>query len=161
MKKLVKSFVILAVIAIAFGSASVVFAQGSNPGTPVGFGGRGSRGGMGSGSTFLNQNRDSFEDGLLHDEMIAAFAEALGLDIEVLETRLADGETMAEIALSTGLTLDDFRTVLKDVRTLVHEWAVEEGILPEAQGPRGGMGRFGGMQGGGQGLYGSGDCLAD
>lgn len=161
MKKLVKSFAILAVIAIALVSTSVVFAQGSTPGAPVGFGGRGNRGGMGSGSALLNQNRDSFQDGLLHDEMIAAFAEALGLDSEVLETRLADGETMAEIAISTGLTLDEFRTILKDVRTLVHELAVEEGILPEAQGPRGGMGRFGGMQGSGQGLYGSGDCLVD
>jgi hypothetical protein len=161
MKKLVKSFVILAVVAIALGSASAVFAQSSTPETPTGFGSRGNRGGMGSGSTFLNQNRDSFEDGLLHDEMIAAFAEALDLDVEVVETRLADGETMAEIALSTGLTLDEFRTVLKDVRTQVHEWAVEEGILPEAQGPRGGMGRFGGMKGDGQGLYGSGECIND
>jgi len=166
MKKLVKSFVILAVIAIALGSVSTVFAQGTTPGTPVGFGGRGNRGGMGSGSTLLNQNRDSFEDGLLHDEMIAAFAEALGLEIEDLETRLADGETMAEIALSTGLTLDEFRTLFKDVRTQVHELAVEQGLLPESQGGMfgsrgGGMGRFGGMRGGGQGLYGSGDCLID
>jgi hypothetical protein len=68
---------------------------------------------------------------------------------------------MAEIALSTGLTLDEFRTVLKDVRTQVHEWAVEEGILPEAQGPRGGMRQFGGMKGDGQGLYGSGECIND
>jgi len=161
MKKLVKSLVVLAVIAIVFGSASIVYAQGSSPEAPMGFGARGNRGGMGSGSTLLNQNRDSYEDGLLHDEMIAAFAEALGLEIEDIEARLAEGETMAEIALSTGLSLDEFRTILWDVRTQVHELAVEQGLLPESQGPRGGMGRFGGMRGTGQGLYGSGDCLVD
>ena len=158
MKKFVKSFVILAVVALALGSATAVFAQGSTPGAPVGFGSRGSRGGMGSGSALLNQNRDNFQDGVLHDEMIAAFAEALGLDADVVETRLADGETLAEIA---GLPIDEFRALMVEIQTLVHEWAVEEGILPESMGPRGGMGRFGGMQGGGQGLYGSGDCLVD
>ena len=166
MKKLVKSFVLLAVIAIALGSASVVFAQGSAPETPMGFGARGNRGGKGSGSTLLNQTRDSFEDGLLHDEMIAAFAEALGLDIEELETRLAAGETMVQIALSTGLSFEEFRTLFQEIRIQVHELAVEQGLLPESQGGwmnsrGGGMGRFGGMRGTGQGLYGSGDCLND
>lgn len=166
MKKLVKSLVILAVIAIALGSASIVFAQGSAPEAPMGFGARGNRGGRGSGTTLLNQNRDSFEGGLLHDEMVAAVAETLGLKVEDIEARLANGETMAEIALSTGLSFEEFRAIFQEIRIQIHESAVEQGLLPESQGGwmnsrAGGMGRFGGMRGTGQGLYGSGDCLND
>jgi hypothetical protein len=168
MKKLVKSFAILAVIAIALGSASVVFAQTSTPEAPIGFGGtgigmRGNRGGRGSGSTLMYQNQENLEDGLLHDLMISAFAEALDMTVEELETSLAEGKTLAEIA---GLPLDEFRALMVEIRTQVHDQAVEDGLLPGSQSGwvnsrGGGMGRFGSNRGGGQGLYGSGDCLID
>ncbi|MDY6845700.1 MAG: hypothetical protein SVP52_01020 [Chloroflexota bacterium] len=168
MKKLMKSFVILAVVAIALGSASAVFAQTTTPDSPVGFGSagigsRGNGGGRGNGAAILNQTRDSMGDGLLHDAMIAAFSEALGIPVDDLEVRLANGETLADIAISTGLTFEDFRTLLNDVRTQVHEEAAEDGLLPGSQSGwikdrRSAMGGFGARRGGGQGQQGAGDC---
>jgi hypothetical protein len=115
----------------------------------------------------LYQNRDSMEDGLLHDTMIAAFSEALNIPVLDLEERLADGETLAEIALTTGMTLEDFRTLLTEIRTAVHDQAVEEGLLPGSQfgwmneRPEGNTG-YGARRGGaGQGLYGAGTCIND
>jgi len=171
MNKLMKTFVILAVVAIALGSASTVFAQSDTPDTPIGYGGvgigsRSKRGGRGNGSQMLYQNRDSMEDGLLHDAMITAFSEALGISVEDLETRLSNGESLAEIALSTDLTLEEFRTLLKDIRTQVHEEAAAEGLLPGSQSGwlnerREGNIGYGARRGGGQGQQAAGDCLVD
>ncbi|HEY9121488.1 MAG TPA: hypothetical protein VIM80_00685 [Brevefilum sp.] len=172
MNRLMKTFVILAVVAVALGSASAVFAQTDTPDSPIGYGGvgigsRSKRGGRGNGSQMLYQNRDSMEDGLLHDAMIAAFSEALSIPVEDLETRLAGGETLAEIALSTDLTLEEFRTLLTEIRTTVHDQAVEEGLLPGSQfgwtneRPEGNTG-YGARRGGtGRGMYGAGDCIID
>jgi hypothetical protein len=177
MKKLMKSFVILAVIAIAFGTVGAVFAQDTDPeenaqGTTIGFGGlgigsRSKRGGRGSGNMMLYQNRDSIDDGLLHDEMMAAFSLALEISVEELEARIADGETLADIALGTGMTIEDFRALLTEIRTTVHDQAVEEGLLPGAQSGwvnerRDGNTGYGARRGGaGQGLYGTGNCPYD
>jgi len=171
MNKLMKTFVILAVAAIALGSASAVFAQTDTPDSPIGFGGigigsRSKRGGRGNGSQMLYQNRDSMEDGLLHDAMIVAFSEALNIPVAELEERLAAGESMADIALLTGMTLEDFRTLLTEIRTTVHDQAVEEGLLPGSQSgwlnerPEGNTG-YGARRGGGQGMYGAGTCIND
>lgn len=178
MKKLTKSIVILAVVAIALGSFSTVFAQTETPGDPVGYGGggissRSKRGGQGTGSTWLYQNREASEDGLLHDAMITAFSEELGISVEDLEARIAEGESLADIALSTGMKIEDFRTLLNAIRTEVHDQAVEDGLLPGTQSGwvnsrRAAMGTFGsrqaagqGLRGTGQGRYGTGDCLID
>jgi len=178
MKKLMKSIVILAVIAVALGSFTSVFAQTDTPGDPVGYGGggissRSKRGGQGTGSTWLYQNREASEGGLLHDAMIAAFSEALGIPVEDLEARIADGETLADIALSTGMTIEDFRTLLAEIRTEVHDQAVEDGLLPGEQSGwfnnrRAAMGTFGSrradsesVRGRSRGMYRSGDCIRD
>ena len=160
MNKLVKSLVILAVVAIAFGSASAVFAQ-SGPNT--GLSSRTGRGGRGGGNgTMLAENnsvrlQDGFQDGLLHDAMIAAFADELGLSVDEINTRLEAGETMADIAISTGLTLDQ---------------ALADGILTEEQAEwlksrgagrymNGSMGMNTGFRGNGQRMNGTGECIND
>ena len=166
MKKLMKSFVILAVVAIALGSAGAVFAQADNPEDAFGlgnFGRRGGRGGRGSGVGLVNQNSEGAGDGLLHDLMIEAFAEKLNVSVEEIEKGLTDGKTMLEIS---GLDIDEFRTMMQEVHTEVREQAVADGLLPEFQADginarRGGFGKFGGMRGQGQGLYDTGDCLND
>lgn len=160
MKKFTKFVVVLTVAAIALGSASIVFAQGTTPDSSLG---RGRRGGHGSGEGMLYQNPDRPEEGLLHDLMIEAFAKALNIDPEVLESRLADGERLSEIA---DLSIDEFREMMLEVRTQVFEQAVEDGLLPESQSKwfnfhHSGMGKFGGMRGQRQGFYGTGDCMIE
>ena len=72
-------------------------------------------------------------DGPLHDYIIAAFAEALGIDPSTLETRVASGETLSAIALDEGYTLDEFRTLFAEARQTAIENAQADGVVIQAQ----------------------------
>ena len=184
MKKIVKSLLIVALVALAFGTAGAVYAQSSTPAvgsTAVGGnfarGGRGGRDGFGQAGGNLAQVSPINLDGVLHDELIASFAAALELPESEIESRLADGETLSEIALSTGLTQDDFFTLMDKVHGEVINQAVKDGLLTEEQADwmlsrsnrrlggqviDGGRGMGRGMYGSGtygNGMYGSGTCL--
>ena len=171
MNKIVLSILIVAVVAIALGTAGFVYAQSTTPPTPVpgtgyGYGimggGRGARGGM------MGQNKASgTQDGLMHDEMIAAYAQKVGISVEDLNARLANGETMAQIASSKGLTADQFTILMTDARSQAIDQAVKNGTLTQAQADwmnqRGtGMAKSGnggrGMRGTGQGRNANPDC---
>lgn len=167
MNKLLKSLVVLAVVAIAFGSATAVFAQSSTPqgaGPGVGFtNGRSAKGGGG----MLAANGTSPQSGLLHDAMIAFFAEEFDLSVEELNKSVEDGETLAAIALEKGLTFDEFRALMIDARAVALEQAVTDGTLTQEQADwlktRGaGMGQANGSggrgRGRGQGGFRTGEC---
>lgn len=168
MKKLVLSIVIVAVVVIALGTTGSVYAQSPTPQTPAagtgyGYGmggGRGARGGvmMGQGAGPSTQN------GSLHDEMIAVYAEKLGISVEDLNARLANGETMAQIASSKGLTAEQFSTLMTDARSQAIDQAVKNGTLTQAQADwmkqrgAGSMGSGRGMRGAGLGRNVNPDC---
>lgn len=161
MKKFLFGIAIVAVLAVALGSVSYVYAQSSTPqapanGTGYGMMGRGARGGgmMGQAGT-----------GLIHDEMVAAYAAKLGLSVDELNTRLANGETMAQIASSRGLTVEEFRTLMSDARAQAIDQAVKNGSITQEQADwmkQRGAGMMGGGrgrgQGRGQGQYANPDC---
>ena len=165
MKKFVVTLMVIAVAVFALGVAGVAYAQSptQTPGTGTGFmGGRGSRSGLGGANTNAG-------DGILHDYMIAAYADQLGISVADLETRLDSGETMAQIAISTGLTLDQFRTLMVEVRTQAIEQALNDGVLTQAQADwmsqrgagqmaGGQMGNSSGMRGSGQGQFANPNC---
>jgi hypothetical protein len=165
MYKLGKLLVIVAVAALVLGSVGVAYAQSptQSPGTGTGYmGGRGSRNGLSG----VNSNAG---DGILHDYTIAAYAEKLSIPVADLEARLDNGETMAQIAISTGLTLDQFRTLMVEVRTQAIEQALNDGVLTQAQADwmsqhgagqmaGGQMGNGSGMRGSGQGQFANPNC---
>ena len=160
MKKFTLAVVIVAVVTLALGSVGVAFAQTPTQTTEIGagwMGGRGTRGAMVGGNSVAR-------DGILHDYMIAEYAEALGIPVADLEARLDGGETMAEIALSEGLTFEQFRTLLVDVRTQAIEQALSDGVLTQEQADwltlrgAGQMGFARGMHGGGQGQFANPAC---
>jgi hypothetical protein len=123
MKKIVVLLVVVAVLALAFTPANSVFA---NSGNGNGFGGNGAGlAGQTGSTTPIN--------GTLHDYIIAAYAEALNLSVDEIETRLTSGETLSSIALSTGLTIDEFRTLVADARTSALAAAVSDGVITQAQ----------------------------
>ena len=164
MNKFVLSIVMVAVVAIALGTTSIVSAQSPTPQSPVpgtGAGMMNGRGGRG-----MMQNAPASQDGLLHDGMIAAYAEALNISVDELNTRLANGETMSQIASSAGLTADQFLTLMKDARSQAVGQAVSDGTLTQAQADwmklRGaGAGRGGrgsGARGAGMGQFANPDC---
>jgi hypothetical protein len=157
--------VIVAVAALALGTVGVAYAQSptQTPGTGTGFmGGRASRNGLGGANTNAG-------DGILHDYMIAGYAAGLNIPVTDLEARLDSGETMAQIAISTGLTLEQFRTLMVEVRTQAIEQALNDGVLTQAQADwmsqrgagqmtGGQRGNGFGMRGGGQGQFANPNC---
>ena len=99
MKKSLIAVLMVAVLVASFGVVGSVFAQSENPG-------------YGYGSALQQQLRTEDGLGVYHDEIIAAFSEALGISVDDLEARIAAGETMADIALSEGLTLDEVKALM-------------------------------------------------
>jgi hypothetical protein len=175
MNKFVLSSVVLAVLAIALGTTGFVYAQSPTPQTPVpGTGysqgmmnGQGNRGRMSiapASGAGMNQNAAGTQDGLLHDAMMAVYAEKLGITVEDLNTRLVNGETMAQIASSKGLTADQFSALMVAARSQAIDLAVKNGTLTQAQADwmkqhgvaiaNGGRG----MRGSGQGRNANPDC---
>lgn len=164
MNKWMLSLVVVAVIAIAFGSTSSVFAQSSTPQTPIQGTGYGyGMGNHGTGAGIMGAGFAGTSDGILHDDLIAIYAEKLGISVEGLNSRLANGETLSSIALSKGLTIEQFTTLRVDSRNQAIDQAVKDGTLTQIQADwmrtRGtGMANGSGMRGNGQGQYANFDC---
>ncbi len=103
--------------------------------------------------------------GPLHEYMLAAMAEALGLPVSDLETRLASGETFTQIALAQGIAAEDIPALMQTARSQAVAAALAEGVITQEQadwmqahafgrGSHGqGMGPGRGL-GAGQGAYG-------
>lgn len=164
MNKKILSIVVVIVVAVALGSTSTVFAQSSNPqtsnqGTGYGYrmGGRGANGGtMGTGIAGTS-------DGILHEDLIAIYAEKLDISVADLNSRLAAGETLSAIASSKGLTSEQFTALMSDARSLTLDQAVKDGTLTQTQADwmktRGAaMSNGSGVRGAGQGQYANSDC---
>ena len=156
MNKFVILMVIVAVATLALGAVGVAYAQSptQTPGKGTGFmGGRGSRGGLGGVNTAAGE-------GILHDYMLAAYATELNISTADLEARIDSGETMAQIALSEGLTLEQFRTLMVEVRTQAIDQAFSDGLLTQAQADwmkvHGAGQMAGGQKGNGSGVRGAG-----
>jgi hypothetical protein len=123
------------VLLVAAGTAGVALAQGNRPDhllfdgedPPADWAGRGRphrRGGWND------------QEGPLHDLMIGAMAEALGMPATKLEQRLQEGERLLEIAQEQGLEADAFRLLMQEVREQVMEEAIAQGLIPEADADR-------------------------
>ena len=166
MKKVLAVSLVLVTALFTLGSFTKVYASSGTPSTSVssasyGFGGNG---GMMGGT----------QQGLLHDEMVKVMAEKLGITVDDLNARLANGETMYSIALAEGFTADQAKTLMVDARIQAIDLAVANGDLTQAQadwmktrgsmmgtGTRGTNGVSGtrGMMGGARGANGTGTCI--
>jgi hypothetical protein len=161
MKKVLLGILVAAVVVIALGTAGYAYAQATNPPTPV------PGTGYGRGMGMRGQFADADLNGPMHDEMVAALSAKLGISVDDLNARLAKGETMAQIALSKGITAEQWPAVMAEIRGQALDAAVKNGSLTQAQADamkqRGagmmGAGMGAGMQGGrgrmqGQGMRG-------
>ena len=162
MKKIVAVLLAVTVAVVALGAVGMVYAQAPTPQAPVdgtgyGYGmmGSGMRGGRMSQSEFAGTG-----DGVLHDAMIAAFANELGMSVEELNTSLLSGKTMADVAFAQDLTVAEFQTLMTDVRAQAVTQAVSDGTLTQEQADwmaqRGGGRMMGAGAGQGQGMHGAG-----
>jgi hypothetical protein len=166
MKKIILTMVLVAVVAVTLASVGMANAQGpaQTSGTGTGLtGGRGSRGGSSGGNAMVDES-------ILHDYLIAAYAQKLNIPAADLETRLNNGETMAQIAVAQGFTIEQTRTLMVEARTQAIDQALKDGKLTQEQadwmkqistrqmaGGQTGGGR--GMRGSGQGQFANSSCL--
>ncbi len=119
---------LLVVAALAIFSTGAVFAQDNQP-------------------PFTPQGRMQ-GGGLLHDYMVEALAEALGLTVDQLEARLEGGETAYQVALAQGIAAEDIPALLSTARAKALDVAVAAGAITQEQADwmkSRGFGRKGGM----------------
>lgn len=74
--------------------------------------------------------------GIMHDYMISAFAKAVGLTVEQVDTRLANGETFKQIAIAQGKSETDLPALAKQVRQDAMNKAVSDGVITQSQADR-------------------------
>ena len=150
---------IVGLTVLALGTAGLTYAQSETPQpvTPPGYGngmisGRGNYAGM-------RGEYITGEEGPHHDDMIEAFAEAIGLSIEEVETRLASGETMWQIVESEGVLMEEFGEIMSQVHSDFIQQALDDGTLTQEQADF--MAQRGSQHGAGGFGQGFGDCMGD
>lgn len=92
--------------------------------------------------------------GALHTFMVTEFARELNLNVNDVNTRLAAGETLRDIALSAGVSAEDFPAVMQTVRANALAAAVKANVITQEQADwmlSHGFGQGGGMYGKGSG----------
>ena len=76
------------------------------------------------------------EAGAVRDLGFYAFAQALGLPAEELQSRLVEGETLAAIAEEKGMTMEQLRTAAREAIPGVLEDFVADGVMTQQQADR-------------------------
>jgi hypothetical protein len=113
MRKLL-TLLVLGVAALSLTVTGAVHAQGDSAATAA-------RGALGDGT------------GILHDYMVGALAEALGITADDLQARLASGETLATIALDLGVSADELPALWLEARQNALDAAVADGVIADEQ----------------------------
>ena len=71
--------------------------------------------------------------GLLHEYIVSAFAKAVNLTVDQVNTRLDNGETLRQIAVAQGFTGDKLTQLATEVVTDAINQAVSGGAITQAQ----------------------------
>jgi hypothetical protein len=124
---------VIGLMVLAFGATGLAYAQSETPppATSPGYGygmmgGRGGYGGMRGGLT-------NGEIGPNHEYMLDAFAEAVGLSPDEIESRLESGETMWQIIEAEGLSIEEFGEIMSSARSNAIQQALEDATLTQEQ----------------------------
>ncbi len=129
MKKTIITILAVAMLVAVFGGVGTAFAM-EDAGKGPGNGGNGN-GGNGGGTMTAASGANGTS--VLSDYMNVAAADALGLDLADLETRLAAGETFYDIAISMGYTAETWPELYSSVKAAATEAAAADGLTPQAQ----------------------------
>jgi hypothetical protein len=122
MKKILVVLSVVVVALVIFG-AGFFFAQtnfASAAGLPAGFGPGGMMGGRGG-------------MGTMHEYVEQALADKLGMTKAEVETALASGKSMSQIAIDKGTKTADVTALLTEVHKTAFAKAVSDGVLTQAQ----------------------------
>lgn len=142
MKKITLVVSALLAAVLIFAAVSPVMAAGPQQGGPGNgdpeeWGGDSPRRGArraGAGM-YLNQNlkMEIQMDGLLEEIIHSQLAEALGIDLNILNERLEAGESMVDLAADQGYDQAAFSEMMVEARITALQEAVESGILSQEQ----------------------------
>jgi hypothetical protein len=113
-----KTILIVALLVLALGVVGVGAVLAQDQTNPL----------VGYGPMMQNGTRGS-----MHTSMVAEFAKKLGLNVDDVNARLTAGETMYDIALSSGVTAEKFPAFIIEVRTNAVDAAVKANRLTKAQ----------------------------
>ena len=144
MKKVIFSLSVLGLAILVLGSANLAYAHGRNPGDPDDtyphgpgmMDGYGMMGGFGYDMHVLSgtEGMDWYgEEGPMHDAMINAAAELLGLSPEKLESRHDAGETLWEIAEAEGLSEEGIQELMFAAHDQALQAGIADGLLTQEQ----------------------------
>lgn len=139
MKKILIFGAVLGVVVLALGVAGYVYAQSqtptpANPGNGYGYGMMGGNGrGMMGGGYGMMGNWGNGNYGPMHDYMIPALAEKLGLTAEELQARIDGGETPYQVAQSLGFSEAEISDLFLAAHDAALDAAVAAGVITQAQ----------------------------
>jgi hypothetical protein len=147
MKKLIVFGLVGSVLAASLLTAGLVFAQAPTPPGPDENGpawgpmGNGHQGRYGQGMMNRAYRQGGIQgmhsgQGFMHETMVSAFAEALGLTPEELQTRLSAGDSMWAIAVERGLNQEQILEVMSAARNEALNQAVASGLISQDQADR-------------------------
>ena len=90
--------------------------------------------GYGSGGMMHGRGEDlTCGVGKMKDYMISAFASAVGLSVDEVNTRLTNGETFKQIAIAQGKAEADLPALASQVRKDALDKAVADGVITQTQ----------------------------
>ena len=141
---------IVSIAVLAFGLVGFAYAQSQNSEYPYGPGRMGDYDGHGPGMMGVDDDygfghgmMGSYGHGIgsgmmgeygpMHESMITAFAEALDLTPEELETRHDAGETLWEIAEAEGMSAEEIQELMFSAHDTALEDAVANGAMTAEQ----------------------------
>jgi hypothetical protein len=125
MKRSIWILVALLVVLVSLAFAGLAFAQSGTPDAPgTGFRSGGFGGGRWNGAEGY---------GPMHEYMVVAFAEALGISAEDLQAAIDSGKTMWDVAQDQGKTEAEFAELMISARTSALNQAVEDGVITREQ----------------------------
>ncbi|MCJ7715857.1 MAG: hypothetical protein MUO54_04970 [Anaerolineales bacterium] len=137
MKRIILVVSLLTIAVLALSSANTAMAAESSKGGPgngnadrFGFDGNNNRGAVGTGVPI---NRNISMDGLLEGIIHENLSIALGISTTELESRTNAGESIYDIGLDIGLTVDAISEMMGQVRADALIQAVELGLLSQDQ----------------------------
>ena len=145
MKKMLVAVALLTIAVVALGSVNTVLAAESYKGGPrngdteaMGFKGHNYQGELGKGTgepvnQNLSMNMEIVMDGLLDDIIHENLAIELGISPEDMAARIADGESIYDIAISLGFDSVSFTEIMTQVRIDALAQAVDLSLLTQDQ----------------------------
>jgi len=142
-KTLVVVSVMIITLVVALGIAGYAVAQTGRQWSGGMMGGSNYSRGMMNGSGYAGSMMNGYgmsdmmgaygSYGPMHQYMVDALADALGISPEELQARVEAGEAMWDIARAEGLTNEEITTVMQSAHELAIEQAVADGVITQEQ----------------------------